>query len=103
MKKYIVKIVVLALVVTTLCCCFVSCGNKLGGTYICEDSAMYVSYKFSLFSDKLVMSVYDISFNGTYEIDDDKIYITIAEDRREHTYSKDGKTIYIDGKAYVKE
>ena len=103
MKKYILKFVAVSLMLVILLCCFASCGNRLNGTYVCEDSSIYTTYKFSAFSDKLVMSIIGVPLNGTYEIDGDKIYITIANDRQEYTYSKDGKTIYIDGVAYVKE
>lgn len=103
MKRYILRFIAVALMLVMLSCCFVSCGDRLNGTYVCEESGIYTTYKFSPFSDKLVMSVISVSLNGTYEIDGDKIYITIANDRQEHTYSKFGDTIYIDGVAYVKE
>lgn len=103
MKRYILRFAALLIMLAILSCSFISCSNSLSGTYVCQDSVIYTTYKFSPFSDKLVMSVLSVSLNGTYEIDGDKIYITIANDRQEHTYSKDGKTIYIDGVAYVKE
>ena len=83
-----------------LACCLTSC-NSLSGTYVCQEGD--TTYKFSAFSDKLVASYMSISFKGTYEIKGDKILITIFGVSQEHTYSKDGNTIYIDGVASVKE
>ena len=102
MKNRILRIAALGAALIILVCCLTSC-NRISGTYVCEDDAVYTSYKFSLFSDKLVVSVIDVPFTATYEIDGDKIYITIAGDRQEHTYAKSGNTIYIDGKAFVKQ
>ena len=103
MKRYILRFAAVGVLLTLLACSLISCGNKPSGTYVCQDSSIYTTYKFSPMSDKLVMSVISVSLNGTYEIDGDKIYITIANDRQEHSYSKDGDTIYIDGVSYVKE
>ncbi|MDD7676060.1 MAG: hypothetical protein PUJ09_05450 [Eubacteriales bacterium] len=102
MKKYIVKGTALVAALIILACCLTSC-NRISGTYTSEDSSIYTSYKFSLFSDKVVISIIDVPFTATYEIDGDKIYITIADDRQEHSFSKEGNTIYIDGKAFVKQ
>ena len=102
MKKYIVRIVAVAVLVVMLACCLTSC-NSLNGTYVCQDGEMYTTYKFSAFSDKLVVSYISIPFEGTYEIKGDKILITIFGESQEYSYSKDGSTIYIDGIAYVKE
>lgn len=102
MKKSIVKAAALCVVLVILAGCLSSC-DRISGTYSCEDDVIYTSYKFSLFSDKLVYTVIEMQFNGTYVIDGDKITITIAGDSQEYSYSKDGDTIYIDGKAYTKE
>ena len=102
MKKYIVKIVALALLIVMLACCLMSC-NTLSGTYVCQEGEMYTTYKFSAFSDKLVVSYISIPFEGTYEINGDKMLITIFGESQEHSFSKDGSTIYIDGVAYEKE
>ncbi len=102
MKKYIIRIVAVAAVVVMLACCLTSC-NSLSGTYVCQEADMYTTYKFSAFSDKLVVSYISIPIEGTYEINGDKITITMFGESNEHSYSKDGNTIYIDGVAYVKE
>ena len=100
MKKYIIRIIAVSVMVIILACCLTSC-NSLSGTYVCQEGDMYTTYKFSAF--KLVVSYISIPFEGTYEIKGDKILITIFGESQEHTYSKDGNTIYIDGVAYVKE
>ena len=103
MKKYIVKIVAMMLLVVALACCFTSC-NKLSGVYVCQDKDdIYTTYEFSMFSDKLIVSYLSIPFEGTYEIDEDVIRITIFGGVEEYSYSKKGRTIYIDGVAFVKE
>lgn len=102
MKKYIIRIIAISVMVVVLACCLTSC-NSLNGTYVCQEGDMYTTYKFTAFSDKLVVSYISIPFEGTYEINGDKILITIFGESQEYSYSKDGSTIYIDGVAYVKE
>lgn len=104
MKKYIVKAVALTVLVLMLACSLASCANSLGGTYVCADlGGVYTTYKFSRFGGELVVSYMGVPFVGTYEINGDKILITIHGETDEHTYSKDGDIIYIDDVAYVKE
>lgn len=102
MKRSVVKAAALGAALVILVCCLSAC-NRISGTYSSDEDLTYVSYTFSLFSDKLVYTVMDVPFNGSYEIDGNKITITIIGDSQEHSYSKDGDTIYIDGKAYTKE
>ena len=103
MKKYIVKIVAMALLVVALACCFTSC-NKPNGVYVCQNKDdIYTTYEFSMFSDRLIISYLSIPFECKYEIEDDKIRIMILGEVEEYSYSKKGKTIYIDGVAFVKE
>ncbi len=104
MKKYIVKTAVVVLVLILLTSCLASC-SKLHGAYTSQlEDEINTTYIFSMFSDKIIISYFDrVEVEGTYEIEDDKIYITVLGDRAEHTYSKEGGTIYIDGVAYVKE
>lgn len=102
MKRSLIRGVALCAALIMLVCCLSAC-SRISGTYSCDDDIIYTSYTFSLFSDKLVYTVIEMQFNGTYEINGDTITITIAGDSQEHSYSKEGSTIYIDGKAYTKE
>lgn len=100
MKRSLIRGVALCTALIMLVCCLSAC-NRISGTYSCENENY--KYTFSLFSDKLIWNVMGIPVNGTYEINGDKITFTIAGDIQEHSYSKEGSTIYIDGEAYTKE
>ncbi len=101
MKKHLVKILALTLATLLLSALLVSC-NKLSGSYTAEDGT---TYKFSPLSDKVIMIYHSIDIEGQYEIDEEngKIYLTILGDRQEHSYSKNGKTLIIDGVEYIKD
>lgn len=102
MKKTAFRILAVTVVVILISASLASCANKLSGTYTStEDST---TYKFSLFSDKMIYSIGGVvELECTYEIDQDKIYLTILGDRIEKTYSKQGSSIFIDGIEFVKE
>lgn len=106
MKKYIIRAVTLFVLVSMTAVCFTGC-NRIKGKYIrADDSEYYEAYEFFYFNDKFIY-IYlfdDFQVEGQYEIDEDagKIYITLIGDRQEFSYSKEGKTIYIDGVPYVK-
>lgn len=102
MKNCALKAVTLVAALIILACCLTSC-NRLSGVYVSQEDFMYTTYEFSPFSDKMIVTIAGIPISATYEIEEDKIYITMAGDREEHSFSKKGKTIYIDDKAFVKE
>ncbi len=101
MKKHLVKILALTLAALLLSALLVSC-DKLSGAYTAEDGT---TYKFSPLGDKVTMIYLSIEIEGQYEIDEEngKIYLTILDDRQEYSYSKNGKTLVIDGVEYVKD
>ena len=103
MKKSVLRILAIMVVMVIVCTTFASCASKLSGTYVSTLEDDSTAYTFSFFSDKLVMYYDGFEIEGSYEIVEDKIYITIIGDRQEKSFSKEGKSIYIDGVEYVKE
>lgn len=82
----------------------VSCGgNKLSGTYKSEG---LISQTLTFKGDKVKISAFGISADGTYKIDGDNIIITYdlfgQEMSLTQSYSKNGKSIYIGGTEFRK-
>lgn len=99
MKKT-VKILALALVLVMMVGVFASCG-KPSGKYV--NGAFYFEFD----GDNVKASIAGLSIEGTYEIKDDKIYLTYeiagVSITKDFSYAKDGDTITIAGVEYTKE
>lgn len=88
-QKVIVKKVIMA-VSLFLClagvCTLTACGsNELKGSY---KSQGLVSQTFTFDGDKVTMSAFGLNASGTYEIKDDKIYITYSLFGKEQIWSQ---------------
>lgn len=110
MKNTFVKVIALALVITTLVCVFASCGKTISGTYKAELGSTALAggsttYKFS--GSKVTISVTagalgfekTTEFEGKYEINDDQITFTF-EDSDAGKYS--GTQSFEKGDDYIK-
>ncbi len=118
MKKAI-KLAALFLILALAVTAFVACNkndddddkksDSLDGKYVLEgstdDSSVYLEVK----GDEITMTanVYGASYSETYtyEIKDDKIYLTDADGETSEgaSFERDGKTLIIDGEKYTKE
>lgn len=81
-----------------------ACGSsKLDGTYYSQD---LISQSFTFDGDNVTMSAFGINANGTYKLDDDKIYITYTLFGQEYTweqsFSQSGDVINIGGTEFKK-
>ena len=106
MKKFArILAVVMAVLMVTLC--FAACGTKLSGSYTHTEEAFGVTAtaKFEFKGDKVTISSEALglsaSVEGTYEIKDDEITITIDD---EDSLLKDaaGTFDFEKGKDYIK-
>ena len=114
------RAVALILMVATFVFILASCGgDSLSGEYVFTKDGVETTLKFD--GDKVTTSVkvvdeavkeelgeeavalMEISVNGTFEIKDDKITITIDGKAEESTYKKDGDKITIAGDEYTKK
>ena len=85
MKKKIIWMLCLALCLISACI-LTACGSKeLKGTY---KSQGLVAQTFTFDGDKVTMSAFGLNASGTYEIKDDKIYITYTLFGEECTWSQ---------------
>lgn len=67
-------------------CTLAACGNnKLNGSY---KSQGLVSQTFTFDGDEVTMSAFGLNASGTYEIKNDKIYITYTLFGKEQTWSQ---------------
>lgn len=103
MKRSVIRFLALALLIIILGAGLVSCGGKLSGTYASAAEDDRTTYKFSFFGDKLVWNYDGVDIEGSYEIEGDKIYITFLGDRQEKSFSKKGKSLFIDDVEYLKQ
>lgn len=105
MKKNIIRIAVLVLAVVMLSMSLVSC-SKIGGTYTMTDKSGTTSYTFSFWSNKVVWNYMGYELEGTYKIEDEKIYMNFIEgvwENDERSFRKEGNSIFLDDVEYVKE
>ncbi len=77
MKKS-VRILALVMALTLLTLALVACGNTLSGSYTKQGLLANTTLEFS--GKNVTISVGSLEAKGTYEIEDDKITITLAED-----------------------
>ena len=117
MKKTILKIVALSLVAVMMCALLASCGKTLSGTYSAKlDVAVASSETSYTFSGKKVtieittgLAGFEktVEFEGTYEIDDDKITFTFEGDGEDYSgtvpFEKTDDGIKIAGIEYKKQ
>jgi len=108
------KIIALFLIISTLAVLILSMtscggGGGLSGTYSSTDEmfGIEVSYKFSG-GNKVTMSTFGMSFDGTYKIEGNEITIkfTMFGETSEESYSFEqvsDKVIIIDGSEYTKK
>ncbi len=82
--KNIIKVVAVAVAALMLCLSLVSCGTKLNGEYEC-DMGVLGEYTLEFKGSDVTLSVKNIlgkitDYEGTYEINDDKITFTFEDD-----------------------
>ena len=75
MKKSIVKSIALTLVAVMMCLALVSCG--LSGTYKNDGVFGVGATELTFSGSKVTITMGGVEAEGTYEIDDDKITITL--------------------------
>ena len=109
--KRILSIVLAVAVLATMCLTFASCG-KLSGTY--ENKGIVSTTELTFKGNTITITKGSIEAEGTYEINDDKITIEIANDGKlgfddllkvfngEHDFEKGKDYIKIGGVKYEK-
>ena len=106
MKKSVKRIVALLFLTMVLVSTLTACTSKLSGTYTSDDGLIKQSFTFKE-DNKVEVSAFGVDIEGEYLIEDDEIIITysilnFSYDMKK-SFSKDGNSIYIDGKEFVKE
>ena len=117
MKKS-VRILAVVMAALMLCLCLASCGKKLSGTYVYEESdSLKLTFKGNKVTFTISFMGESADIEGTYEIKDDKITFdfTGADDEdgllssmvdemsEALDFEKGNGYIMIDGEKYVKE
>ncbi len=108
MKKNILRVTALAVLLVMAVAVLASCGSKLSGTYVRDDSdAVSLTFKDDKVSAEGKILGVSLKVEGTYKIEKDKITISFGDDKfklgGEKSFAKDGKTITIDGVKYTKQ
>lgn len=75
MKKSIIRVITLSLIAVMICLVLVSCG--LSGTYKNDGVFGLGATELTFSGSKVTIKMGSIEATGTYEIDDDKITITL--------------------------
>ena len=100
------KRVVAAVLVCLVLCTLTACATTLKGTYTCTDGLIKQSFTFKE-DNKVAVSAFGIDVEGEYLIEDGKITITYSLLGLRYdwvkSFKKDGNSIFIDGKEFVKE
>ena len=105
MKNTFVKAIAIALALVTVACVFASCGKTLKGTYEADAfgtgtsltfKGSKVTVQFKLFGS------YGDPIEGKYEIKDNKITITFADEDADDAKNFDGTFDFEEGEDYIK-
>ena len=101
------RIIALFLIISTLAVIILSMascggGGGLSGTYTNNDYGGEISFKFS--GNKVTMSSFGMTIEGTYKINGDKIEMTIMGETETSSFEKvSNKVIKIDGDEFIKK
>lgn len=103
--KTSVRITALILAAVSILVLFAGCSKTLKGTYAPAEGAGTITFEED---NKVKGEIFGITISGTYSIDKDEIKfetegILGIGATKTFSFSKDGKSIYIDGKEFIKK
>ncbi|MBR0112968.1 MAG: hypothetical protein IJM02_04390 [Clostridia bacterium] len=103
--KTAIRVIALVMVAACVLTLFTACGSTLKGTYAPAEGSGTITFEKD---NKVKGEIFGLTLSGTYSIEKDEIKFETEGllgigATKTFSFSKEGKSIFIDGKEFVKQ